>query len=109
MAEGSQTRDMAEIILASRGQTRGIEDTILFNGSLAELNSIDPKRQYRFTDVISFGYHLSVGEADEIDQELEMVMKNSDYDGIVHRRTSFAKVDGTDHIYVEGTPIVMVK
>lgn len=89
-----------------------IDDIVLYHGSLAELNSRDPGRQYRFAEDLEFvsralRYRENLSEMYDLFRE---ELREKGYDGLVNKTLL---VTG-DTLYlckivVEGTPIVRVK
>lgn len=94
---------------------RKVENVVLYHGSLAELNSRDPNRQYTFADRLSFRhgpdnflYHNIFFEG------LIEKLREKGYAGIVNRKTSHSVENsrnggGVASLMVEGTPIVRVR
>ena len=81
-------------------QQRPRGEVVLYHGSLAELNSRNPNRQYEFARDLSF---MHVKGA--FDESLEDGMRKSGYDGLVN----FTETGETGERTTQGTPIVRKK
>ncbi len=82
-----------------------ISDVVLFNGTLAELNSVDPNRQYKIagTEFVSKEYFCGEMKKGLVQEEL----RQNGYDGLVHKATvPYQKVFFMWTTFkVEGVPI----
>ena len=88
-----------------------VEEIVLYHGSLDELNSRNPDRQYRLADQESFVHecsnHTNYRDSCEVTRSL---LRKEGHDGIVNRRTSHSiRSDHFVKYLIEGTPIVRVQ
>ncbi|MBI2449277.1 hypothetical protein HYV49_03185 [Candidatus Pacearchaeota archaeon] len=85
-----------------------IEDIVLYHGSLAELNSRDSEKQYRFAEALFF-----ISDKVDRNKQLKEQLSTIGYDGLVNMKTSIVSIhfvlSGESTYYrVEGTPILRV-
>lgn len=102
---------------------RSLDDIVLYHGSLEELNSRDPDKQYRFaplTEFISSEYrantYINGGGfiEDLLSEAREQIIKeifNKDFDGLVNAKTIlYGKyTDSSTMMRIEGTPVIKVR
>lgn len=98
---------------------KGIEDIFLYHGSLDELNSRDPAKQYKFAEELEFfSLHSITGNIRMVDvkvgnwynQKIKEELRRRGYDGLVNKNLLVISSDGANYsiITAEGTPIVRV-
>jgi len=93
---------------------RRVEDVKLYHGSLNELNSRDPKRQYKFAKEPTILLVHDIVRSSQIESRFKNDLFERGYDGIVNRKTTpyFYKGDfylsHISKVFVEGTPAKLV-
>ncbi len=82
-----------------------VKKIVLYHGSLEELNSRDPNKQYRFAEELS--YVSSKPKFIEDIDNVEEITSNG-WDGLVNKRC-FSFPSSSIIGYLEGTPIIRVE
>ena len=96
-----------------RGELKNLNDVVLFHGSLEELNSLDPEKQYEiagksFRSIQRWeNGRPFLGILGGVETYIEDELFRRGYDGIIHKQTiPIDKVLWTYPIFrIEGTPI----
>ena len=89
-------------------ETEYLDDIVLYHGSLTELNSRDPTKQYTFAKGESLILDFSTKTSpDNVENLAKAVIKGRGCDGLVNKRISCFSAK-EDRCIIEGTPIVKV-
>jgi len=77
------------------------EELVLYHGTLEELNSRDPNKQYKFAEKL----HLILSQYAILDKKPLDRLREEGYDGLVN----FIEMENRDHRTIQGTPINRIR
>ncbi len=96
--------------MEEHSSNRDLEDIIIYHGSLAELNSRNPDKQYQFAEELFFISEAQPEYSDYLTKSYKEIIKEElvrkKYNGLVNARTMAIAGIRLDKYRIEGTPIL---